>query len=234
MSAQAVVKGVVWSLRKLGDFIALWEGLPESPAAALRHPKIHPRAKLPEYLSTDQLRSLLETAARSRDKRDFVVLSLMASTGMRPFEVASLQRGHVKIHQHRIDHQSKGGRLKRTPLSRSMSTLLAEYLSSRSDDSMAAFVTSGGKPITKSWIQRMVRDAGAEAELPFRLTCNHLRHTFATHAADRHGKLVTKALMGHSFLSTTAIYTHLSPRRFRAVMALHPYSSVLGLGVISG
>jgi site-specific recombinase XerD len=230
---QAVVKGVIWSLRKLGDFIALREGLAESPAAALRHPKIQPRAKLPQYLSVAQLRSLLETAARTREQRELVILSLMATTGMRPFEIASLERGHIKLHQHRIDHRTKGGKLKRTPLSRSMVGILAEYLTRRTDDSMAAFVTARNKPVTKSWIRRMVHAAGAEAGIPFRLNCNHLRHTFATHAADRHGKLVTKALLGHSLLKTTGVYTHLSPRRFRAVMALHPYQSALGLGVTS-
>ncbi len=226
----AVVRCVVWSLRKFGDFVALKEHLPKSPAAALKSPKTHPRAKLPVFLSVDQLRSLLETAS-NRDQRDFVVLSLLASTGMRPFEVASLQRDNLKLVQHYIDHEIKGGKLKRTSLSRSMTALLSKYLSSRTDDCFAAFVSSTGKPITKSWIQRMVRDAGAKADLPFRLTCNHLRHTFATHAADRHGKTVTKALMGHRYTKTTDIYAHLSPRRFKAVMALHPYPSTLDLGI---
>jgi site-specific recombinase XerD len=50
-----------------------------------------------------------------------------------------------------------------------------------------------------------------------------LRHTFAVHASDRHGKTITKALMGHHKLTTTAVYTHLSAKRFRGLMNLHAY-----------
>ena len=67
------------------------------------------------------------------------------------------------------------------------------------------------------------KQAGREAALPMVLTCNHLRHTFAIHAADRHGKIITRALMGHQHLATTSVYTHLSPRHFQGLMNRHPY-----------
>ena len=170
----------------------------------------------------------------NRDFRDLVILSLMTTTGMRPNEVAGLKRDDINIEQQRVDHRTKGGWHKSTPLSLSMTSLLAEYFERREDGCNAAFVNTRSKPVTVGWIQGMVRAAGHEAGLDFRLTPNHLRHTFATHAADRHGKVVTKALLGHSGYSRTEVYLHLSARRFRAVARLHPYQHAFKMGVSSG
>jgi len=229
-----LVKGTVWSLRKLGSYMVLKQVVTDNPAAGLRHPKLDARSKLPRYLKAPELRALLESAARGRDFCDLVILSLMTTTGMRPSDVAGLKRGDINLEQQRIDHRTKGGWRKGTPLSLPMTSLLAEYLSSREDRWAAAFVNTRLKPVTVSWIQRMVRAAGHQAGLEFRLTCNHLRHTFATHAADRHGKVVTKALLGHSGLSRTEVYLHLSARRFRAVVRLHPYQHAFEMGVADG
>ncbi len=87
-----LVKAVVWSLRKFGAFLALRNILPENPARPLRHPKMSPRSQLPKYLSEPQLKKLLNSAAKSLSKRDFAIVGLICSTGMRPFSVASLKR----------------------------------------------------------------------------------------------------------------------------------------------
>ena len=230
----SLVKGTVWSLRKLGNYMVLKQVVTNNPAAGLQHPKISPKSKLPKYLKSLELKALLENAARERDPCDLVILSLMTTTGMRPNDVACLKREDINLEQQRIDHRTKGGWRKGTPLSLSMTSLLADYLSNRESSCDAAFVNSRLKPVTVHWIQRMVRAAGEQAGLGFRLTSNHLRHTFATHAADRHGKVVTKALLGHSSLTRTEVYMHLSARRFKAVARLHPYQNSFSLGVVDG
>ncbi len=205
--------------------------LPANPTLALRYPKIDSRAKLPRYLKAPELSRLLENAARNRDFGDLTLLSLMVTTGMRPSDIAGLKHGDINLAQQRIDHRTKGGWRKNTPLSLPMITLLTDYLARREDTCAAAFVNTRSKPVTVSWIQKMVRAAGEEAGLDFRLSPNHLRHSFATHAADRHGKLTTKTLLGHSELTRTEVYLHLSARRFRAVVRSHPYQHAFGLGI---
>lgn len=224
-------KAVVWSLRKFGKHIALLQVVKDDPARNLRHPRFHPRSELPEYLSESQLRRLLQHSARSRRQRDFAIISLMATTGLRANEIITIKRGDVHLKQHCIDAHVKGGWIKKTPLSNSMAAILADYLATRNDDCPALFVNTRYRPITVSWVQRMVKTAGKEAGLSLSLTCNHLRHTFATHAADQHGKIITKALMGHQRLATTEIYTHLSPRYFKSLMNLHPYQRITEKGV---
>ncbi len=80
-----LIKAVVWSLRKFGAFLVLRNILSENPARSLRHSKMSPRSQLPKYLSQHQLKTLLNSAAQKPNKRDFAIVGLICSTGMRPF-----------------------------------------------------------------------------------------------------------------------------------------------------
>ena len=224
-----LVKSLVWSVRKLCAYLCLRGILVENPARDLRHPPLCPRAQLPEYLSAAQLRRLLGTAARDRPAQDFAILSLIATTGLRPFEVASLRRGDLQLDQHRIEARTKGGWMKKTPLSASTADLLTAHLATRDDQQPALFLNKWGQPATANWIQRVIKETAAAAQLPF-VTARILRHTFGTFAADRHGTVVTRSLLGHRFCRTTQVYTHLSPRRFRPLMNAHPYQTVIREG----
>lgn len=150
----------------------------------------------------------------------------MASTGVRPSEIVQLKRSDVHLDACYIDVAVKGDWVKKTPLSISMVAILKEYMSTRNDQCKALFVNKRARPVSVSWLQRLVKTIGEQAGLSYSLTCNHIRHTFATHAADRHGKVITKALMGHRNMATTEIYTHLSPRHFKPLGSLHPYQGV--------
>jgi len=222
----ALVKSLVWSVRKLCAYLCLRGVLAENPARDLRHPPISPRAELPEYLNAAQLRHLLQSAARDRPIQDFAILSLIATTGLRSFEVAGLRRDELYLQQHRIAAETKGGWIKKTPLCASTAAVLAAHLAARDDDDPALFLNKWGQPATPNWVQRMVKEAARDAGLPF-VTARVLRHTFGTFAADRHGTIVTRALLGHRFCRTTQVYTHLSPRRFRPLMNAHPYQTVI-------
>ncbi len=215
-------KAVVWSLRKFGKFLKLIQVVTDDPAKSLRHPKFHPRSELPKYLSETELRNLLVYAATKRDKRDFSIISLLATTGLRPKEITSIDLDNTDLNSHYIKVQVKGGWIKQTTISVSMAAVLADYLSTRQDNSRSLFVNKKGNPISVAWLQRFVKELGKDAKISIPLTSNCLRHTFATHAADKHGKITTKALMGHQNLCTTEIYTHLSPRHFKAIANRHP------------
>ncbi len=216
-------KAVVWALRKFGNYLALIQVVEKNPAQDLRHPKMHPRSQLPRYLSQKELRLLLKYSAFHLNQRDFLIILLLASTGLRPNEIVLLRQSDVHLHQYRLDLHVKGGWCKKTPLCKSMVNLLADYLSTKSDSDSAVFMNNKALPVTVSWIQRLVKCTGKDAGLSLSLTCNHLRHTYATYAADRHGKVITKALMGHQWLKTTEIYTHLSPSYFRPLAQGHPF-----------
>jgi site-specific recombinase XerD len=222
---KSVKKAVVWCLRKFGAYLVLRGKLVKNPAKPLRHPKISPRKELPQYLKKDELQALLIHTSNHACQRDFTILALIASTGMRPSAIAALQKNHFSSSGQYIIETLKGGGLKKTALNESVCMLLQAYLDSRTDKSLAMFLTDRSKPMYIGLVQKLVKDAGKIAGLKTSLTCNILRHTFAVHAADRHGKTITKTLMGHRKLSTTAVYTHLSASHFRVLMNSHPLNN---------
>jgi len=215
-------KAVVWALQRLGSTLHLLQVVKEDPARHLRYPKMHPRSEIPEYLSEQDLTRLLEDSAAHGTLTEFAILGLIAATGLRPNEVAHLTPSDISFDRQCLSARVKGGWIKKTALGCSIITILKAYLSTRTDASEALFITSRSTPVSVSFLQRTVKEAGKRAGLSVSLNCNILRHTFATHAADSFGSVITKALMGHQHLTTTTVYTHLSPRRFKSIMRLHP------------
>ena len=69
----------------------LLQYIKSNPAKKLSHPKIVKREKLPEYLRPEELRAILEAAAK-KGIREMTVLSLLATVGARPHEIAKLKR----------------------------------------------------------------------------------------------------------------------------------------------
>jgi integrase/recombinase XerC len=221
----ALVKAYVWALRTLGGFLAVRQITTSNIAQHLRHPKISKRARLPEHLTAEQLRLLLEATALNRPLMDLCIVCLLATTGLRPQEIALLRRDNVLLGRQLMLVKVKGGWFRRIPLSSRMSQLFSAWFEQRSDKGEFAFVTPRGRPLYAGWILSLVRQAGRDAHLPFNLTPRHLRHTFATFCVDRHGVTMTRALLGHASAEHTAIYTHMAPRKFRRIMLCHPYQT---------
>jgi integrase/recombinase XerD len=215
-------------MRKLFSFLALRQIITDNPAGHIPHPKARPREKLPTYLKPAELSALLETAAQKRNLQDFTVLSLLATVGPRPHEIAKLRLKDVFPEEQYLFFHVKGGWYKRTPMSAAMAETMREYIEAYAPSGSRLFYNHWKKPIDRRWIERMVRDAGVQAGINYRVTPNILRHTFATYAADRHGAVVTRALLGHCRRShSTDVYMHLIPSKFRALMNCHPYQTAI-------
>jgi site-specific recombinase XerD len=229
-NSPTTTKLLVWTVRKFGDHLALLGELPTNPAAALKHPKISRRARLPEYLSPTELHDLLETAVVLRDLREVTVICLLATAGLRPFEVASLRRCDIDTGQQCVYLRVKGNWRKRTPLSAVMAETLSDYLAAYPDRNDILFRNDWGNPIDKRWVLRLVRAVAKQAGIRRRITPRILRHTFATYLADRHGKQITRALLGHGGDHSTDVYMHLIPSKFRPLMNKHPYWTTIGRG----
>lgn len=223
------VKGVIWSLHTLFGHLSITGQIAHNPSSPIRYPKEHKREKLPVYLSSQQLRQLLIWSRDNALPQDFAIITLMSLTGMRPNDMASLTRFDYDTQQRVIHPIVKGGWKKATPVSDACAQVLDSYLALRTDTDTALFLNKHKKPVKASYIQRCIKQAGVDAELSLPLNCNIMRHTFATHACDRHGKQMTQALLGHYRSRTTDVYVHLSPRKFKALMNEHPYNQITGV-----
>jgi integrase/recombinase XerD len=219
----STVKSAVWSVKQFFGWLALAGRRSDNPAQALRYPRSRTRTTLPVFLSAEELAKLLESSHAKDEYPDFALLALICSTGLRPGEISALTRFNFKPAEQLLVGRTKGGWWKQTVLNDSIVRILQTHLAARSDTESALFVAPRGSSVSPGYIRLRVAAAGQRIGLGFRLTCNILRHTFATHAARRHGRTVTRALLGHRSETTTAIYTHLSTIRFKPLLNRHPY-----------
>jgi site-specific recombinase XerD len=217
-------KAKVWALRQFFGFLVLKGVLDISPAKVLKHAKYPKRKKLPSYLRKEEMQRLLEVSAVAEHPADFLLISLLLVTGLRTSEVVGCyisaydgQHGLIRI-------KVKGGWIREVPLTDAIMLFIDDYLHGRSDDNPHLLLTPRGGGCTTGWVQKTLRRIGQEAGLKENLTSRLLRHTFATHAADRLGTDMAKTLMGHSRSSTTKVYMHLSPARYRPITNQHPHA----------
>lgn len=220
----STAKLAVWAVKNLFGFLYMKGLCREDVSAGLRYPKYRPREKIPTYLQDDQLKAVLEGSFKEDTIGDFVIVSLMASTGLRPGDMEGISRFNFHEDEQMLTGTVKGKASKRTYLSNSCTNIIGYYLETRTDSCESLLLNTRKKPATKAYIQRVIKRAGERAELPFSLTCNIMRHTFATNSARRHGRAMTRVLMGHAKIATTEVYTHLCPEVFKPLMNSHPYN----------
>lgn len=231
------------SLRSFYRFMEREELVDVNPFAGLKAPKT--AKNLPEVLSVaevDLLISLpLKVLARQVRKdgredplkeymafRDIAILEVLYSTGARVSEVASLQRSGVDLLSGVVRVRGKGKKERLCPLGRKAADSLREMwargdmmskdVSGSTRRTEPVFQNVKGGAITSRSIERMMKKYLLEAGLNPDLTPHTLRHSFATHMLDAGADLRSvQELLGHSSLSTTQIYTHITVDRLKRV-----------------
>ncbi len=209
-----------------------------NPGKALRAPREGRR--LPGHLSQAQMRRLfdrLESAAHAGDSfrtlRDWALLELLYSTGMRVSEVQGLDFEDVDEAARRVRVRGKGRKERILPLGRHAARVLREYeRAQRAARSRAGkpagrgpvFVSSAGDRLSARQIRRIVKRWIGKVADPSGLSTHAVRHSFATHLLDNGADLMAvKELLGHASLSTTRIYTHTTRERLgRVYRRAHP------------
>ena len=200
------------------------EGLVASnPAKALRTPR--GGRKLPHFLSSEQVASLLEAppANDAMGLRDRAMLETMYSAGLRVAELVSLNVENWDRAANVLRVIGKGRKERIAPVGSYAAKALDRWLEVRepgpnasADDAAALFHNRFGRRLTTRSIGRMLEKHLKQTGLD-RLTTPHtLRHSFATHLLDGGADLRSvQELLGHKSLTTTQIYTHVSTRRLR-------------------
>lgn len=221
----------------LRTFFRFWirEGeLQSSPLAGLVLPKL-PK-KLPAYMTEQQVMRLLdgplrllenETIEPFRAWRDRLVLELLYGAGFRVSELCDLTYGQVSFDEGVARIVGKGGKSRLCPLGRVAISVLEKWMRE------FAPATGYGDAVVLSnrkgkWsprgVQLMLKQYLSLAELPMDLTPHKIRHSYATHLLDNGADLrLVQELLGHSKLSTTQLYTHVSMGRLKAAFdQAHP------------
>ncbi|MFN2532614.1 MAG: site-specific tyrosine recombinase XerD [Pyrinomonadaceae bacterium] len=183
-------------------------------------------AYLPKFLNEDEIDQLLAVPDISTEPglRDRAILELMYATGLRVSELVSLKTTDVDTLCGLVVCQGKGNKQRRIPVGKSAIHWLERYQGNRAayGNKTATFLfLHRGKQLTRqvAWamIKRYAEQIGINSVSP-----HTLRHSFATHLL-QHGadSRSVQALLGHSDISTTQIYTHITDQHLRSAYDRH-------------
>lgn len=243
-AAPATVGRKLSSLRSFFRFLMREQYVAQNPFSGLRAPKR--RQSLPRVLSIAEVERLLnapgqlgnealkkETDAIRRQwltyasARDSAILEVLYSSGMRVSELTSLNEEHIDLLSGVIKVRGKGKKERLCPIGgpalKALRTALEKRPAKLSGGRARASVTTvflnrlGGRLTARS-VERLMKTCLRRAGLNPRLSPHALRHSFATHLLDAGADLRSvQELLGHSSLSTTQIYTHVTIERLKKV-----------------
>lgn len=215
----------------------------DNPAAGLRLPR--PRRSLPRFLSEEQVELLLDAPVQLLQKkgrpaggrkepawaqwRDAALLELLYGTGLRLGEALGLPlRAFHEEGRKTIKVRGKGGKERLVVLGDAVRTAMERYGEKLPErmrrEAGPAFLGPRGNRLCARVFQRNLKTYLAEAGLDPSLTPHKLRHSFATHLLGRGADLrAVQELLGHARLTSTEIYTRVTPERLRgAYRKAHP------------
>ncbi|MCC7573075.1 MAG: tyrosine-type recombinase/integrase [Candidatus Methanofastidiosum sp.] len=177
---------------------------------------------LPKFLTKGEIRLLLEKPDKLRDK---CLIRLLYSTGLRVSELVKLNKNDIKTESIHVV-SGKGSKDRIVFVDSKTREMLEQYISERNDSNEALFLSAHGDRISARTIQWLIKKYSEDAGIEKKVTPHVLRHSFATHMLEGDADIVViKELLGHSNLSTTQIYTHITDERRRKVYdKAHPLS----------
>jgi len=220
---------IISALRSFYKFLSLDGLVARNPASDLTSPKTW--FSLPKFLTPDEVvRLILQPDEREPlGLRDRAMLEFLYATGLRVSELIQLRSEDVNLEDGYVVCRGKGGKERVVPLGGTAAALTRQYIEEvrpqlQGEQAGAIFLTRRGQPFTRQGVWKMLRGYARKAGLEEKVSPHVLRHSFATHLLERGADLRSVQLMlGHSQITTTQIYTHVSRERLRQVYErFHP------------
>jgi integrase/recombinase XerD len=225
---RSVARALV-ALRGFYKFLIQDGYLKLDPSVNLEAPKAW--QSLPRFLAAEEVEKLLCSPVTSTDRglRDKAMLEVLYATGLRVSEIVGLDPGNLNLDLGFVTIFGKGDKERAVPLGKTAVDWTRKYLVIRprlAAHGKAAgplFVDDHGKRLTRQAFWRIVVSYGEKAGIGH-ITPHLLRHSFATHLLENGADLRSVQLMlGHSDISTTQIYTHITNERLREIYKkFHP------------
>ncbi len=217
------------ALKSFFKFLVMSGLIEKSPASGLLTPSTW--MTLPNVLSPSEVEALLDTPPLGKPQglRDRAMLEVLYAAGLRVSELAGLKLDNVNLEEGFLICYGKGGKERVVPIGRTACEFTSRYIAEvrplfAGTGSEFLFLTRRGKNFTRQGVWKILRDYAAAAGLAGKVHPHVLRHSFATHLLERGADLRSVQLMlGHSQVTTTQIYTHVSGDRLRRVYdKFHP------------
>ena len=228
----ATIARMFSSIRSFHQFLFTEDILDENPALTILNPKVS--KKLPDILEESEISSIINSVSESSlfFYRDQAIIETLYSCGLRVSELCELSISNIFFDDDLIRIFGKGSKERLIPISQRAKSFINNYmihnrpmlLKEKSIDYI--FLSKNGKILTRSMINKILKKHVDLAGVTKKVSPHTLRHSFATHLLDGGADLrFVQALLGHSDISTTQIYTHLDKNLLKEVYKTnHPRS----------
>ncbi len=214
--APTTVSHNISSLKTFYSYFLKQVRISNNPTDGIKSPKLG--IHLPTYLTIDEVNKLLDIEVTDAfSSRNKAILELMYATGLRISEVISLEFKNVDYDECIIRVMGKGSKERIVPVNDYAIKYLKEYIDNyrpelvKNEINNYIFLNNHGRMLTRQGIFKMIKNYAALKNIKKTIGPHTLRHTFATHLLENGADLrVIQELLGHSDISTTQIYTHLT------------------------
>lgn len=194
-------------------------------------PEYKKEKRLPNCLSLEEVEALLDAPDMKKMDgiRDKAMLETMYASGLRVSELLSLELNQINFKKGIIRVHGKGAKERIVPLGDFAKEYVLKYIEevrcvNPGKERKEVFLSRLGKPLSRVYFFKQVKKYAFIAGIDIEISPHTLRHCFATHLIEANAELkAVQAMLGHSHLATTEIYTHMSSKRVMSV-----YDMLLG------
>lgn len=220
------------SLRKFHQFLKQENVTDEDPMLFIKTPK--KAETLPKIISMAHIDRLIQAPDTTKPigVRDRTILEVLYATGLRISELTSLTVDDIHLSMKLIQVVGKGNKERLIPIGEQAAKWLDYYLTSTrpllikkaTKESSVIFLNARGTPLTRQGIWKNLKQLAQTAGISGNISPHTLRHSFATHLLENGADLrIVQELLGHSDVSTTQIYTHITKHRLKDIYThYHP------------
>lgn len=216
-SATSVMRKIA-SLRGFFKWLCASEICTQNPTLTLEQPKV-PR-KLPKIMTISEIENILRT---NLTKLERLIVELLYGCGFRVSELVNLKTNSIDLNANYLKCSGKGSKERLVPLGSKAKEALGEFFIHRDFlvkkynlETKNLLIADSGRFLTRQDIYNFIHEQGKRIHK--NISPHTLRHSFATHLLENGADLrIVQELLGHSDVSTTQLYTHISKKRLKEV-----------------
>lgn len=231
MNERSIARNIS-ALKSFYKYLMIEKVVKENPMESIVSPKIG--KKLPKFLSEDDINILLDIKLTDHFAyRNKAMLELLYATGLRVSELINLKVYDINLEEAIVKTMGKGSKERIIPIGdyalNALKVYITQYRSSllKKDLNDYLFLNNHGKPMTRQGFFKIIRKLAIEQGIKKDFSPHTLRHSFATHLLKHGADLrIIQELLGHSDVSTTQIYTHISNEQLdETFKKYHPHGN---------
>ena len=226
--ASSTIARIISSIHSYHKFLVAEDIEKENPSLLVSSPTLQ---KLrPEVLSEEEITCITNSVDEKSQfsKRDKAIIEMLYSCGLRVSELCDLKISNLFLDDDMIRIMGKGSKERLLPIGGTAKRYLNDYLTYtrpgflKNTGSSSVFLSRNGKPLTRAMVNILLNKWVRASGITKPVSPHTLRHSFATHLLEGGADLrFVQALLGHSDISTTQIYTHLDKHHLKEVYKTH-------------